>query len=534
MMMPLDDRREADAALDERVRSGRERLIEGVTPSRPDPGALRRRRTRQRSVRGALAVGALLVVVAVSVAVGQAGDDGQSVTADRPNSDQPDRPVTASLRPGEFRPMSASPLSGRSTVASIWTGSEVLIWGGENSTGPLDDGAAYDPRTDEWRTLAASPLSARNAPAVVWTGERAIYWGGHGPGGSATRDGAMYDPATDTWSPIADAPIESAGLPQAVWTGDEMIVIAGFNSTDAAIYDPDSDSWKVIDPVPGQPLGHEMRAVWTGNEVVVRAEPRSVGLAIPGQGRARLFAFDPNGGRWRELPAVTATGTGLTSLAWTGDRLLLVSQQPGGAIATLDPQTDQWIGVGTWADDATAAETSIWTGQHLFLWGGGDEAILLDPSTGSTHATSAPGGPERIYPAAVWADGVVVVWGGFTDIEDGYVIRPDAPANAQPETTTTRILTPPDDSEPTGERVPVAGPGGQTGFVDPASGPTEVNGRLLPVQAVYDESGELIGYFACRFLEREVVEAADFDPTQLCSDVTTVERTDPAGPAPGD
>ena len=33
MTMSLDDRRETDAALDERVRAGRERLIAGITPS---------------------------------------------------------------------------------------------------------------------------------------------------------------------------------------------------------------------------------------------------------------------------------------------------------------------------------------------------------------------------------------------------------------------------------------------------------------------------------------------------------------------
>lgn len=38
--------------------------------------------------------------------------------------------------------------------------------------------------------------------------------------------------------------------------------------------------------------------------------------------------------------------------------------------------------------------------------------------------------------------------------------------------------------------------------------------RGAPVGRVVDADGNLVGYFACSFLEREVVEYEDFDPSQ--------------------
>lgn len=120
------------------------------------------------------------------------------------------------LAPGQVHLMAPSPLQGRSTAASVWTGAEMLVWGGEGGGGFLDDGAGYDPRGDSWRTLPPGPLSARNAPAAVWTGTEMIQWGGHSRGVDHA-DGAVFDPVEGTWRSTADAPIRSAGGPTAVW-----------------------------------------------------------------------------------------------------------------------------------------------------------------------------------------------------------------------------------------------------------------------------------------------------------------------------
>ena len=504
---------ERNATLDDRIQRARQYLVDDVSPVGPGIGRVQTRARRERAFAG-LALAFVIVAVAALV---QIPDDRRSATVATGETavSQPSIDNRSLLTPGEVRPMAPSPLAGRSSMASVWTGAELLIWGGETSDSVIADGAAYDPVADAWRTLASSPLSARNAPAAVWTGAEMFLWGGHAPAADH-RDGAMYDPATDTWVPIADAPIDSAGFPQAVWTGTEVLVLAGYNSTAAAAYDPNSDTWRTIAPVPGQPLG--LQAVWTGEHLVTRA---AYPMADPGTNQG-IFAYDPVDDRWTELPAITNPGSPATNIAWTGEQLIQVTQAGGAVISAYDPDTEERTALNTWPTDAPTMETSAWTGSHLLLWGGGTEALLVDPVTGTFTPTPAGGGPNRIYPAAAWADGVLLVWGGWEDLDDGFLLRPVDPAPSTPGTTVTVLPDTGDPSEP--DLIRVAGPAGSIGYVDRNGGPAHVNGDLLPVLPVVDGDGTLIGYFGCSFLEREVVESENFDPASACSTASTVKE----------
>ena len=108
----------------------------------------------------------------------------------------------------------------------------MIVWGGRNSFAPANhknDGALYNPATDSWR-----PMSHVDAPvprsqmAVVWTGEEMLVWGGMADGGVCPASGGSYNPRTDTWTPL---PIQNAPVgrlePASVWTGRELIVWGG-------------------------------------------------------------------------------------------------------------------------------------------------------------------------------------------------------------------------------------------------------------------------------------------------------------------
>lgn len=301
-----------------------------------------------------------------------------------------------------------------------------------------------------------------------------------------------------------------------------MLVIAGFNSVTAAAYDPRADTWRTLPPVPGQPLGHEMRTIWTGTQMIIRAAYRNAGPSMDMPGG--LFAYTPEEDRWSELPSSTQNEEFLTNLAFTGDYLLRVTQNSATAVVTrYDFDTETWVGIATWPHDPTPLETSVWTGDQLLLWGGGSDAVLVDPETGTATRTPAGDGPNRVYPAAVWADGVLLIWGGWQDMDDGLLLRPLTPA---PTNTPNATFTVPQGDQPSptdDERVRVDGPEGITAYLDPTPGPVEVNGRLLPIQRVIDEDGNLVGYFACTFLSPDVVERPDFDPDSACATVTTMQ-----------
>jgi hypothetical protein len=67
-------------------------------------------------------------------------------------------------------------------AATVWTGSEVLLWGGRNGRSSfLADGARYNPTTQTWAALPlAAGFQARNDHTAVWTGTDMIIWGGYG------------------------------------------------------------------------------------------------------------------------------------------------------------------------------------------------------------------------------------------------------------------------------------------------------------------------------------------------------------------
>jgi hypothetical protein len=67
----------------------------------------------------------------------------------------------------------------RSGHMAVWTGSEMLIFGGETATGPTSTGAAFHPGTGKWRPLAnvGSPLP-RSEGSGVWSGTELLVFGG--------------------------------------------------------------------------------------------------------------------------------------------------------------------------------------------------------------------------------------------------------------------------------------------------------------------------------------------------------------------
>jgi hypothetical protein len=117
---------------------------------------------------------------------------------------------------------------------SVWTGTDVIVWGGYNieffdpARGCLNTGGRYTPAANTW-----VPTTTVNAPGhrfdhtAVWTGAEMIVWGGF-VDGPHYGDGARYAPSQDAWEPVSsiDAPSPRRGH-TAVWTGRGMIVWGG-------------------------------------------------------------------------------------------------------------------------------------------------------------------------------------------------------------------------------------------------------------------------------------------------------------------
>ncbi|MEO5721839.1 MAG: dockerin type I domain-containing protein, partial [Chthoniobacterales bacterium] len=121
---------------------------------------------------------------------------------------------------------------------AVWTGQEMIVWGGAAAGALSNTGGRYDPATDGW--LATNPTDApspRWIHSAVWTGSEMIIWGGLVNGDfpfQSTNTGARYNPATGAWiaTPLLRAP-EQRDAHTAVWTGSQMLVWGG-------VLDPDT------------------------------------------------------------------------------------------------------------------------------------------------------------------------------------------------------------------------------------------------------------------------------------------------------
>ncbi len=128
-------------------------------------------------------------------------------------------PVRYDLNTDTWSSMAALPYWSYAERARVWTGTELFVFATEG-------GWRYFPSNDTWSKVntVGEPPGRSNA-AIVWTGSEVIVWGGN-DGTSELTDGGRYDPSTDTWAPMSEI-----GAPpmaqQAVWAGGAMIVGGG-------------------------------------------------------------------------------------------------------------------------------------------------------------------------------------------------------------------------------------------------------------------------------------------------------------------
>src|SRR5947208_8471066 len=99
--------------------------------------------------------------------------------------------------------------SARAEHTAVWTGSEMIVWGGyfeDNGFQELNTGGLYDPSTDSWTATSITNVpSERARHTAIWTGSEMIVWSGN-DGFSYLNAGERYrtptSPPTPTPQPI--------------------------------------------------------------------------------------------------------------------------------------------------------------------------------------------------------------------------------------------------------------------------------------------------------------------------------------------
>ena len=265
---------------------------------------------------------------------------------------------------------------------TVWTGKDMLIFGGSGTSGTSSDGAAYDPATNTWRKLAPIPASlggnlTGSGSYAVWTGKVMVAWGFFGNGSGAHGGGSLaaatYNPAANSWTTGKVAPAQAPLFGDAFWTGKEMIVWGSSpvspGHLEGYAYDPATRIWSTL---PASPLGQagrdSMLAVWTGRYLVVGGGDSPTGR------QKDAAAYDPVTNSWMRLPdaPVGFEGNGTAPDIWTGASVITIEDAvPGGRPLSLNLTTRRWS-LGPKAPVPGRQEArEFWTGSDMLVWGGG-------------------------------------------------------------------------------------------------------------------------------------------------------------------
>ena len=380
---------------------------------------------------------AAIVAVLVSAGCGTssgATSNGPAIAFDASAMPSPVSATAQDLTSGQWSTLPPAPIASRDGASVLWTGTELLVWGGASGTEDDQlhaDGVAYDPATGRWRLLPAAPLSPRVGQAAVWTGSEMVVWGGRvqqGPDSSeVTADGAAYDPSTNHWQLLPPSPLTARSDTIAVWTGAEMVILGGKSAEaggssqsygDGAAFDPAASQWQAL-PAPVPPAGHSLSwrtAIQAGSHLLAWSEWAMSITSGPDTGAETggvdLFDYDELSGRWELIPGTLGALPDVEVALWTG-RLAVVRGEPDNcglcshpfwaeATALYDPATNRWTAVP--ADPLQLdGLVSVWTGGALLSFNSdgsvtdgpsGDivpgDASVYDPAAGSWQRI-APG-----------------------------------------------------------------------------------------------------------------------------------------------
>jgi hypothetical protein len=338
------------------------------------------------------------------------------------------RLMSKSPAPGWVNGTSTGAPSARSGHSTVWTGTEMLVWGGSGSSGTaLSSGGGYNPETDTWNALTTvGAPAARSGHTVVWTGSEMIVWGGQGGSGNL-GNGGRYLPASQTWGAVSTtgAPTPRQGH-VAVWTGSRMFVWGGLNIggllNDGALYDPALNQWTPVS-LPDAPEGRMLAAaVWTGDSFVVWGGQGELGPLASG---GRLVFTNGVPSHWLALNPTNAPAARIGhTAAWMGDKMFVWGGKNGGVPfgdgAAYCAHCDTWFPIAaTNAPSARFDHTVVVTTTEMVVLGGsnngGDLATgaAYDPAVGEWHPLSTLGAPlARAGGQGVWTGTELVVFGG--------------------------------------------------------------------------------------------------------------------------
>ena len=208
----------------------------------------------------------------------------------------------------------------RSGMGSEVSGSLLFVWGGlgEFDGRMSNTGAVVDLSTGSVDLVLAAPLDGRRDANVVWTGSEFIVFGGQ-DNERFFSDGAAYDPVSKTWRLLSPAPTAARAQTAATFASGAMYVLLPSQRAQGGVswnshppfarYNPGSDDWERLAPPPG--LVEATAALLTVDDDPVLVS-LTVGLSAADPARFSAVAFNSAEAKWGDPVSTTHSASGGT------------------------------------------------------------------------------------------------------------------------------------------------------------------------------------------------------------------------------
>lgn len=241
---------------------------------------------------------------------------------------------------GAWRSLPAAPVS-FTVESTVWTGRQVLAWG-STSRGPGQSRnvmLAFDPATWRWERPATPEIAARSRAQVVWTGSTMIVFGGEGASGGLLLDGASYDPGTNRWSPLPAVPRFPVGAGSQeepisvtvawatnslyVWVAHQVSRVCGAGCGDisgtvqALRWNPGTHRWLRTPTPPKDVSVYDATAVSMGNSIALLDGSSCLpSMSCPAALSGTPALLNVQTDKWSSIAANAVLGSAV-SFAWT-------------------------------------------------------------------------------------------------------------------------------------------------------------------------------------------------------------------------
>jgi N-acetylneuraminic acid mutarotase len=323
----------------------------------------------------------------------------------------------------------------RGGQSAVWDAARgrLLVFGGTNGLGTLNDLWAYSLNTNAWTELLPRPAEpvAREQHVAVWDerDQMLLLFGGYRAGSEFLGDLWAYRPDVGAWTGIGgDGPSARSGA-SAAWDSSDnrLLLFGGYGRTgyqsDLWSFTPATGSWTELPATGDQPPPREdATAVWdTVNRQLLLYGGRRAGALVDD-----LWAYRPATDTWVELDREGAEPPPRFrhSAVWDpgGERMLLFGGY-GGAEApgrylddawSYSPDSHTWAPVGVEGETPAprAGHVAVWDSprQGMLVWGGFaggvdylDDLWELSPADGRWQRLEMAGGPPaRASSAGAW------------------------------------------------------------------------------------------------------------------------------------